>query len=329
MSQALFLRLAAGLVCFAASFGALGQEVVLKAACGFDVGSAYCRSFERYVELVNAEGKGVVKINYIGGGPKLMSIFEMGNALKTGVFDILNTNNTFYTNLMPEADAIKLARKSVSEMRKDGSWDQLEKIMNEKMNAHVIARSKGDVPAHFYLRKGAKMPNGTDFSGMKIRSTPIYQPFLIALGATPVRMIPADIYTGMERNVVDGYGWPLHGIDELGLLPVTAYRIDPGFYVVTGEILINLNVWKKLGARQKEVLEFGSRWLEAWLPMYEARETEKAKAIQAAAGIKVIELKGDDAKRYLETAYKAAWEAVYKANPTTGPKLKAILDRSN
>lgn len=330
MLRSLCLRVAAGSACIVTSLTAFGQEVQLKAACGFDVGSAYCRSFERYVEFVNAEGKGVVKINYIGGGPKLMSIFEMGNALKTGVFDILNTNNTFYTNLMPEADAIKLARKTVGEMRKDGSWDYLQRIQNQKMNAHMIARSKGDVPAHFYLRKGAKLPTGIDFTGMKLRSTPIYQPFLIALGATPVRMVPADIYTGMERNVVDGYGWPLHGIDELGLLPVTAYRIDPGFYVVTGEILINLDVWKKLGPRQKEVLEFGGRWLESWLPMYEARESEKAKAIQAAAGIKVIELKPDEAKRFLETAYKVGWEAVGKANPGEGTKLRSAVDgRSN
>jgi TRAP-type C4-dicarboxylate transport system substrate-binding protein len=259
-----------------------------------------------------------------------MSIFEMGNALKTGVFDMLNTNNTFYTNLMPEADAIKLARRPVADLRKDGTWDYLDALYNKRLNAHLLARSKGDVPAHLYLRKGAEVPNEPTvamFKGLKIRSTPIYQPFLTALGSNPVRMAPGDIYTGMQTGVVDGYGWPIDGIDELGLVPVTGYRIDPGVYVVTGEILINMNTWKQLTQRQKAILEFGGKWLETWLPMYEDYEAKASREMQANAGIKVIEFKGGEGEKYNEIAYKAAWDAVMKANPSEGPELNSKFGR--
>ena len=56
---------------------------------------------------MNADGKGVVRINYIGG-PRAMPPFEVGNAVRTKVVDIANVTGAFYTNLMPEADALKL-----------------------------------------------------------------------------------------------------------------------------------------------------------------------------------------------------------------------------
>ena len=38
-----------------------------------------------------------------------MPPFEVGNAVSTGVVDIAMTTGAFYTNVMPEADALKLA----------------------------------------------------------------------------------------------------------------------------------------------------------------------------------------------------------------------------
>lgn len=303
------------------------EEVVLKAVSSWTPGTAFSRAFERFVEFVNAEGKGIIRINYIGGGKKIMSFFEMGNALKTGVFDILNTNSGYYTNLMPEAVAIKLTRKPMAELRQNGTWDYLERLLNEKVNAHLLARGKGDVPFHIFLRKGGKKPTAPDLSGLRLRSTANYRAFFIALGATPIRMDYGEMYTAMERGVVDGFGLPIQGLHEVGLVPVTAYRIDPGFFTAPNEILINLDVWKKLTDPQKAVLEFGSKWIEAWLPMYEDQLNELNKKIQAEAGVEVIEFKGEDAKKYLDKAYNAAWAEVLEHNKEHGPKLKELMER--
>ena len=83
---------------------ASAQEVTLKGITSFAEKTFYSLGFERFVEKVNADGKGVIQINYIGG-PKAMPPFEVGNALKGGVVDIANVTGAFYTNLMLEADA--------------------------------------------------------------------------------------------------------------------------------------------------------------------------------------------------------------------------------
>jgi hypothetical protein len=63
------------------------QEVTLRAVTAFAEKTTYSRGFETFIERVNADGKGIIQINYIGG-PKAMPPFEVGNALKTGVVDI-------------------------------------------------------------------------------------------------------------------------------------------------------------------------------------------------------------------------------------------------
>src|SRR5687768_15504058 len=145
-----------------ASAGAAGaQEVTLKGITSFAEKTFYSRAFERFIEKVNADGKGVIQINYIGG-PKAMPPFEVGNALKNGVVDIANVTGAFYTNLMPEADAWKLTQRPMSELRKNGGFDYMQKLYAEKMNAHFLARTVDNNPFHLYLNKPI---TGADLSG--------------------------------------------------------------------------------------------------------------------------------------------------------------------
>src|SRR5262249_47023074 len=95
----------AGTMLATATFTAppLAQEITLRAVTSFAEGTQFSKNFERFIQKVNAEGKGVLQINYIGG-PRAMPPFEVGNAVRTRVVDIANVTGAFYTNLMPEAD---------------------------------------------------------------------------------------------------------------------------------------------------------------------------------------------------------------------------------
>src|SRR5438045_9217549 len=93
---------------------AFGQEVTLRAVTAFAEGTQFSKNFERFIEKVNADGKGVLRINYIGG-PRAMPPFEVGNAVRTKVVDIANVTGAFYTHLMPEADGFKLVSKPMAD----------------------------------------------------------------------------------------------------------------------------------------------------------------------------------------------------------------------
>jgi TRAP-type C4-dicarboxylate transport system substrate-binding protein len=299
------------------------QEVTLKGITSFAEKTFYSRAFERFIDKVNADGKGLVQINYIGG-PKAMPPFEVGKALAGGVVDIANATGAFYTNVMPEADAWKLTERPMAELRKNGGFDYMAKIYDQKMNAVFLARHVDDNPFHLYLTKRIDKP---DLTGLKLRITPVYREFFQALGATVVQTAPGEVYTALERGVVDGYGWPITGVFDLGWHEKTKFRVDPGFYSAEVSILINKSSLAKLSDAQRKVILDAAAWIEAQA-VETAKENTADIAKQKAAGIEVIELKGADGEAWRAKAYEAGWAAIVKLSPEHGPKLKAFFSRA-
>jgi len=303
---------------------ATAAEVTLKAVSAFAQGTNFSRNFESFIDRVNATGKGVVQINYIGGGGKVMSPFEVGNAVRTRVVDIGNLPGAFYTNLMPEADTLKLTSDAVYEMKANGAFDFLNKLHNDKVNAHLLGRHKAKVPFHLYLTKPIQ---GMDLKGLKIRVTPIYRAFFASMGASLIRTAPGEVFTALERGVVDGYGWPTQGIFDLGWHEVTKYRVDPGFYAAAVEFLVNRDAWDELNAEQKAVLEAAAKWMEETGDAEDAGINASEIARQEKQGIKTIAFTGADGEAYLKRAMETAWEAVKKASPEHGDQLERLLAR--
>ena len=310
-------------VLLAGSLGAASaQEVTLKGISSFAEKTFYSRGFERFVEKVNADGKGVIQINYIGG-PKAMPPFEVGNALKGGVVDIANVTGAFYTNLMPEADAWKLTQKPMSEIRKNGGFEYMAKLYDQKLNAIFLARHIDNNPFHIYLNKPISK---ADLTGLKLRITPVYRDFFQSLGATVVQTAPGEVYTALERGVVDGYGWPITGVFDLGWHERTKYRVDPGFYSAEVSILINKNTWARLNPAQRKVITDAASWIESQASEI-AKENAADTAKQKAAGIQTIEFKGADGTAFLAKAYESGWAGVIKQSPEHGPKLREFFAR--
>ena len=301
---------------------AAAQETTLRAVTSFTEKTTYSRGFERFIERVNEAGKGVIRINYIGG-PKAMPPFEVGNALKGGVIDLANATGAFYTNVMPEADAWKLTERPMAELRRNGGYEYMAKIYAEKMNAIFLARVVDNNPFHLYLNKPISTP---DLTGLKLRITPVYRDFFQALGATVVQTAPGEVYTALERGVVDGYGWPITGIFDLGWNEKTKYRVDPGFYSAEVSILINKASWDKLTDAQKAILRKAADQGEAEVAEF-AEENAKDTKRQADAGIQTITLDGAAAATYHDTAYEAGWAGVIRQSPEHGPKLREFFSK--
>ena len=245
--------LAAGFACAAGA-----QETTLRLVSAFAENGIYVQHMLPWIQKFNAEGKGVLQINFIGG-PKAIPPFEAGNAVKTGVVDMALSTGAFYTNVMPEADFLKLTEVPVAEQRKNGAFDAINKVWNEKGNMQYLARMVENQPFHIYTNKKVDKP---DLTGQKIRITPVYRDFFQALGANVITMAPGDVYTALERGVVDGYGWPRWGIHDLGWQELTKYRFDPGFY--DAEVSLTMNLPTRNSATRSATTCKSSCW--RWKP---------------------------------------------------------------
>jgi TRAP-type C4-dicarboxylate transport system substrate-binding protein len=315
-----FLRAAVVLLAFNCSAAVQAQEVTLRLVSAFAENGIYVQRLLPWIQKFNAEGKGVLQINFIGG-PKAIPPFEAGNAVKTGVVEIAMSTGAFYTNVMPESDFLKLTEIPIAQQRKNGAFDAINKVWNEKANMQYLGRIVENQPFHIYVNKKVDKP---DLTGLKIRITPVYREFFSALGATVITTPPGEVYSALERNVVDGYGWPIGGIFDLNWHEKTKYRIDPGFYDAEVSLVMNLPAYRNLSDAQraylnKQVLAFEAD--NTFWAKYGADETAR----QQKAGIETIRFDAAASKAFRDKAYQVAWEAAAKQSPEIAARFKLLF----
>ena len=299
---------------------AQAQEVTLRLVSAFPENQFYVKRTLEWIERVNKEQKGVLQINFIGG-PKAIPTFEVGKAVQSGVVDIGFSTGAFYTNVMPEADILKLSETSAAEQRKNGGYELINKIWGEKGNMRYLAKTVEFTPFHLYLNKKIDKP---DLTGLKIRITPVYREFFQSLNAQVMTTAPGEVYTALERGVIDGYGWPIHALFDLNWQEKTKYRVDPGFYNAEVSLIMNLDKYKGLPAKVREALDRETLAYEkqnGFWKTYNQAETRR----QAEAGIQTITFDAATSKAFVAKAKEVGWANAIKASPQYGEQLKKVL----
>ena len=310
-------------VCSISTTPAFSGEVTLRGASCFPIGSPPSRGFEAVVKEVNARGKGVLQIKLVGGAPAIGSPFTLTQKMAGGAYDIVGCTEAYFGNVLREVAVMRLSPKPYSELRKNGAIAYLQKLLHGK-NIHFVARHNDHGPFNLWLNKKIDKP---DLTGLNLRVAPVYTAFFKKLGATVQTAAMPQIYTLMENNTVQGFGWPA-GAFVPPWMKVTKYQVEPGFYWSTLHTLVNLKKWQSLGKAQQALLnkiglefeaqnEPGNAALQARL--------KKGLAKRAKAGMKVIEFKGADRKKWLDAAYGEAWKEVIQRSPKHGKQLEKLF----
>lgn len=305
---AIALSLALSLLCGTAS----AKEDVLHVVTALPAQHELSESFLKlFVEPLNAQGKGVLQIDY-KGGPEVIPANKAAQAVQRGAIDMLHSPAAYYAGTTAESPALMATNRSVAEIRANGGFDLLSKIWSEKLNAKIVAWGESGAQFHLYtVKEPPKNPDGTiTMKGFKMRSTGAYRPLLTALGATPVEMPAGDVYTALQRGLVDGFGWPTVGLKSLGLADAIHYRIDPPFYHLANLVLVNNEKWAALSPQSKALLEKMALEYERTSSKRMQEGAEEDEQAILKAGVKVLKLEGKAADAYLAAAYGAAWERI-------------------
>ncbi len=325
MSKKILLTLGASALAVAAVSVSqpVSAETTLRAASCFPIGSPPSRPFEQLVKDINAAGKGTVQINLVGGAPAIGNFLTITQKMSRGAYDLVGCTEAYIGNVLPEAPVLRLTPKSMAELRSNGGMDYISKLLAEK-NIYYLARHWDFGQFHLWLSKKIDKP---DLTGLNLRVAPVYTAFFKSLGATVQNAPLPKIYTLMENNTVQGYGWP-----GAGWVPpwakVTKYRVDPGFYTAPLHTLFNLKKWESLDDKSRAILTSISAEAEksaepgnAKLKAIRAKED----AFRAKAGMEVITFSGADRKKWLDAAYGAAWQEVFDRSPKHGKALEKLF----
>jgi len=309
-------RIAATLAAAALVTAGHAAEVRLKAASFLPPASVVAKQFHRYVEEANKMCAGKVAISVVG--PEAVPSLEQWNALKNGVVDMHYGPPNYFRGAAPAGDVISLAHNESAEQRKDGAWAMLNDYYNKKINAWYLTQLTNGVRFFLYTTKPAK---DGKFEGFRLRSVPIYDAFFKSLGAIPLRMAPPEVYTALERGTVDGYGWPLWGIQDFGWDKYTKFRYGPGFISAAVAIIVNLDKWKSLDDAQRGCLTKSAEWVEGVWPQWRAEESAKQEAAQKKAGVQYVDM----GPGFAEQAEEAYWADLAKGDPEFVKKIRPLL----
>lgn len=221
---------------------------------------------ERFAEKIEklTDGELVVRMQPGGAIVPSQKVFE---AVKTGTLDIGMTWSGWWVGMFNASYLLANAYPDGLQMRELLGWiyagGGLE-LWNEVYKGHgVKVLPPYGVQGSEILFWSKKPINSLeDFKGLKVRTVGIWGKVLERLGAKVVTLAGGEVYTAMERGVIDAleFNTPLTD-KELGLYEICHYATLPGIHqpAVPLETLVNEKSWEKLSESMKLKVEMALR----------------------------------------------------------------------
>ena len=274
-----------------------------------------------FIDMVAKDSNGRIKIIWLGG-PEVIKPFDKAEAVKRGTIDIdLFNSFGFYRSLMPVGLAKGLSTCTPAEERANGLYEMWDKNFQKYGNVKYLGQLNTDV--QFYIFSLKKIETLEDLKGMTIRTMPLYVPFLKKLGVSPVNMPPPEVYTALQRKVVDGAIWPTF-IKDWGWPELVKYAMKPAFFTVEAGSFVNLDKWNKIPKDLQEVMLNAAIKMEKQCHEFFPKVIGDEMEVWKKAGMQFTSLSPEDTKTFLDTAYGETWNEVLRQAPEEGPKFKAI-----
>jgi TRAP-type C4-dicarboxylate transport system substrate-binding protein len=288
---------------------AFAQDTIT-AVHAFPESLIYTKSFLEFVDKVNAAGEGVVQIE-VRGGPEAIGMFQQPDAVRDGVVDMVYTPGSFYAGALPEKDALVTSNITGAEARANGGIELIDQIHQEKMGVKYLGWFDSGVCYNLWTRDEPTLDadGNLDVSGLKLRGNAVYNAFFTDyLGAQVIDLPTTEVYSALERGVVDATGWTQIGLIDLKWNEFLNYRIEPCFFSTDLGTIVNLEKWNSLSEESRTILQDVAiaHEAESAAKLGAVRDEDFAKLEDA--GMKVVTLEGAAADAYLAAATQSTWD---------------------
>ena len=260
-----------------------------------------------WTDEINAAMEGELKIDYVGG-PEIVPRFEQHEAVRNGVLDMAFIVGNDLQDRIPEAQGMVLSRLNPTQERESGFFDYLDGLFQERMNTKLIGRMQMSA---FYLWTNIVPTKLADLKGLKMRTAALYDRLMKHYGMIPVAMNSPEVYTALERGVVDGFGWPNTGVVKLGWAKHIKAAIDLPFFEWSNlYAVMNLDKWNGLSAdTQQKLMDITIAFEPKMVAYYRGQEAKEWEAL-TAAGVQRVKFSDAENEDYIANAYGLEWASL-------------------
>lgn len=266
---------------------------------------------------------GELEIEYAGGSD-VIGGFDAPEAIANGVFDMSHSANSYFAGAMPSSISLASGNASGEALQSAGVLDAYADILMQQRGVKMLGMPLSGVG--YVLQVRGNPSDLSYFKGKKIRSIPLYDPILEALGATPVTTSPAEAYTAMERGVVDGLGWPDIGLLDFKFYEQAKFVMLPDFYQLRTVTLINPNSFNSLPSELQGVLTEASASADAIGAKWAKEKRDAEHAEMEAAGVEFVSLSDAEGAQFRALTEEKLWDKVTSIAPDDAARLKPLYD---
>jgi TRAP-type mannitol/chloroaromatic compound transport system substrate-binding protein len=249
-----------------------------------------------FAERIEFATEGRIKVQVFTGGA-LGNALKVPETVKNGIAELGHTWMGYDWGAQPStvlfggyAGSFDTERM-LHWMYEAGGVDLQRKFRDE--TADIVSIPLFIRTAEVFLHSRRPVRTLADLKGLKLRTAGAWLDMSKEMGAAPVTTAGGEIYTALERGVIDATEWgTLWENISPGFYKVAKYLIIPGVHQPTApfELCVNKAAWARLSPRDQKLVEQTAKLVtfESWTRI--GQEDARSLDVYRQAGNEIIEL---------------------------------------
>ncbi len=254
-------------------------------------------------------------------GPEVIAAFEQVRPVSNGAFDILFTHGLYHTGTSWMGATLDAVPSDIEWRRKSGVWDTVDQYYISEHNLKVLAIAVAETGFRIFLNKAVSTKE--DMAGKSIRALQTQQCLMDELATTPVLLPPSEIYSAVEKKVVDGLIWTGVGAYGFKFHEVAPYIIEPSFGNVSYLILMNNDTYTELSSENQQILLEAGRRVEAQSIQRFNALYEQERRLMLAEGAQFVSMPSFSSDFANECFARGVWETAIR-NSSSKDSIEAL-----
>ncbi|MBL26822.1 MAG: C4-dicarboxylate ABC transporter substrate-binding protein [Rhodospirillaceae bacterium] len=266
----------------------------------FDIG-------QDFAERVDRMTAGRIKLNIMPVGA-IVSYNETMDAVAAGLLDGHITSTVYFSGKDPAFAILGDLIAAYEHPFQDQAFLEYRggnELMRELLSPYGLYFIGGTWTGKESFVSTIPIESADDFKGVKLRSPEgMAQRIFEAVGASPVNLPVAEVYTAIERGVVDAADWGTFSMnDQIGFHRIAKFPIYPGIHSMPViEVSVNQDRWDALSDDLKAIMTVAVR--DYARDMVQHLEYEDLKRVREARknGITIIDWSDEERRKFREVA---------------------------
>jgi TRAP-type C4-dicarboxylate transport system substrate-binding protein len=304
---------------------AFAQAKELRVLSGFQSNLAFTREILRvYLDSVQKTSNGSISARV--SGPEVVPFADQFQPAAAGAFDILFTHPAYHSGTTAMGLAVDAIAPDAAKRRSSGVFDLIDRHYNTHGLKLLAITPTGARGYQFVSKHPIKGSPG--LAGMKVRATLPYHPMVKALGGVPVVMGGGEVYSALEKGVIDAAAWGLTGVANLKWDEVAKYLVRPTFGSASMLLLMNQKSWAALTPAEQKILSDEAQKIEAASLKRFNELNEEEEAELRKKGMQVTSFSAAEAGKLDELWAQGVWEVAKAKNGATAEELRTVARKA-